>query len=657
MSLKQLVAHIKHDGLKQRILNKFDDKTKPKKLLAYVNNWRRLVVSLRIIASVLSLGIAPFAYFIWAKHQNKKDTNWITKPLSDTKIAVMIIKGACDQEKDSHEEDEESAQSNRDIKHSIPPHDPKQNKATLVTIFREKTTEYQNSLSEKDSSEEPEFDQRKNATILGDGKICLTKTSKDEVRKTHRQYVIYNDENTCEKICFTDNESQEKFPLISTDIVFFSVTKGNVLIHDGLGKLIMKIQNTNIPDNVRLIPINLHFKDEYFYVIVATENMGLITLHQFSNNDKFNSSTILFEEPLIDITALTYNPSQSIIYIIDSDHRIHSIKTNSNRPHSPLLEGRLEDLPDSTQINKLAVSYKGHFLYAADIDGNIYQYQTDDFKTFKKLNSQSDIEGEILDLKCVDDPKYVDPKKMKLLIVSTQQIYSKSLSDLSEVFTETQASEEKSQSKPKKKPLRFEISLDNKSIKLQKNSSKLPVILITDRENDAIIVKHYNPSTGYIYAGTQQGFLHIAQIDPKNESIIVTDEDKKIKKLGNGPITMIEPVKITDGQKSYDLLLIRLEAGLATLYHADNITHVFDASCDVESTVFFDENQNLIARNASHQTEDILCNKADLLHIINIDTFSPGLARTLAKSRTDLHAKISATQHTSASDKDSKMKI
>lgn len=636
MSLKQLAAHIKNDGLKQRILNQFNDETKPKKVLKYINNWRFFVVSIRIIASVFSLGIAPLVYLVWAKHKKQKHLNWITKPLAETDDAVVIFQGACDQDNDS-------SQTITNIKHTILPHDRNQSKATLVTLLGKKANhlEQENSIDEE-AVDGLEFDQLTHATILVNGKILLRKKAQDVRNNSHHQFVIYNDKNECEKICFTENDTQEKFPFISPDLLLFSSTNGTLLIHDETGTLVMKLQHTNIPHNSRLIPINFYIKEDKFYVFVASETEGVITLHKFSNNYTYNSSSILFESPSEAISAFTYNPSTAMIYIIDSAHRIHSIKTNLNKPHSPTLDGTLSDLPESTQINKLSVSLDGQTLYVADTDGNIYQYQTEDFKIFTRIISLNDIEGEILDLKCLEEPKYIDPKKRKLLIVTTQQMYSKSLSDLSVAFRESDSLDQKPPIKPKEKPIRFEISHDNQTIKVEKNSSKLPVIVITDRKNDTITAKYYHPTTGYIYAGTQQGYLHIAQIDPVKATIIAIDIDKEIKKLGKGPITVIEPIKITDGKESIDLLLIRHEDGLASLYHTDDITHIFDASCDADSAVFLDEHQNLVARN-SVNVDAILCNKKDLLKIMNLST-SPRIAENLAKKRSALHRNISVSQ-------------
>ncbi len=467
MLLNELMDHIKNDGLKIKLKRQFNNKVSPEEILKYLNDWQGYSQVIRVIASIITLGIIPLVYFIWAKHHHKPHTNWATKPKFDTHDAMLIIKGKVELNDSSSEELEENSQKLTVQKIVILPHDTEQARATLVTLHPRKEKTHSDKDSEEESSEVFETEERSHATILANGKIFIREKYKNKNGIIKHQFSIYNDANQLEKKCFTQSEDENQGTPISPAIVYpgtsvfiFSTNENNLFIQDAEGNHFITIKYTNIPDNAVIFPVCLYIKENNFFVYVAAENEGVITLHKFSNLRAYNSYSQLFDNSSENFTALTYNPAHSIIYAIDSTHRIYSIKTNSYKPKAPVLEGELSDLPESTQITKLAVSYDGHYLYAADKDGNIYYYETSDFEKFTLLNTATMDDGKILDLKCVEDPKFIDIAKKKLLIVSTQGIYSEAIPDFSENAqdkSEDQSETQSSDDKPKtKKPRKTE---------------------------------------------------------------------------------------------------------------------------------------------------------------------------------------------------------
>lgn len=87
--LKQQIAKIQDEALKKK-LNAKKGLTQAK-ALQRIKAWRNVRVALRLILSILTIGLVPFFYFLWAK-KNNVHNNYVTIPIQKTQEAIDGIK-------------------------------------------------------------------------------------------------------------------------------------------------------------------------------------------------------------------------------------------------------------------------------------------------------------------------------------------------------------------------------------------------------------------------------------------------------------------------------------------------------------------------------------------------------------------------------------
>ncbi len=112
MALAQEIKKIQDKDLKKKLSQ---SKTlTPENALKDIKAWRNKRVAFRVFISIVSFGLFPLFFYLWAK-KNKHASNWVTIPLQKTKEAVegiqQLIDGSGDEAKSEASKDSEDVVS------------------------------------------------------------------------------------------------------------------------------------------------------------------------------------------------------------------------------------------------------------------------------------------------------------------------------------------------------------------------------------------------------------------------------------------------------------------------------------------------------------------------------------------------------------------